>query len=140
MNSTTTEKRSHNETRKRNDRLSRLAREYGVSRATLWRDVQFTQGVEHLALALGPDIQRRILAGEISNILSKQDVILLGRIPLDKLCGLSDKQLKELARKTRKPQSDVAAVTGVQRAYLRLTGAQKKDFTIWLAEQLRGDV
>lgn len=100
---TTAEKRSHNETGKRNDRLSKLAREYGISRATLWRDVLFAQGVEHLALALGADIQRRILAGEL-RILSKQDIILLGWTPLDKLRGLSDERLKELANQTRKPQ------------------------------------
>jgi len=80
-----------------NDGLStpeRVGEEFGVSKATIERDAQFTKSIDHIE-EVAPELKNDILQGETN--LTKQEVIVLGKMP-ERVIKETQEEIKE-ARK-----------------------------------------
>lgn len=72
----------------------RLARQHRVSSGTIKRDAQYAEAVNRLASFLGPEFQRRLLAGKTG--LTKADVLALASI--------EDRRLQHMAKARMDPK------------------------------------
>lgn len=114
-----------------NDVASRLAREFGVSRATIFRDAEFADNVDRLASILGVGFKSRLLDGHITR-LTTAGVARLASLDDDRLAalaGVADDEILKVADRLR-PSPD--RLDACKAAYRRLSAAEQERFSEWL--------
>ncbi|MCE5267217.1 MAG: hypothetical protein LLG00_04970 [Planctomycetaceae bacterium] len=120
-------KKSHTETR--GDRAAIVARHFGCSRATVFRDARYAAAVDAMTAVLGEDFKTRLLAGRTG--LTNKAVVALAALPDEAIRGRSDAELKQLAagRRQRRTRLDRARA-----AYVAMPPAERDEFRRWLGE------